>query len=61
MAKYFKSKTIIFSMTLGILGAIQANIGAIHMDAQSQGLALLCIGITSAILRIVTTQPLDAK
>ena len=61
MKKYLKSKTLLFSMSLGILGAVQANLAALQLDAKAQGLSLMAIGISTAILRFLTTQPLDDK
>jgi hypothetical protein len=61
--KILKSKTLMFSLVLAILGVIEASfqVFAPFMSPAIYGFVLMAISITVAVLRIVTTMPLDQK
>jgi len=61
--KIFKSKTIIFSLLLALLGVVEASfqVFAPMMTPQAYGLMLMGVSCVVAVLRIVTTLPLDDK
>jgi uncharacterized membrane protein len=58
-----KSKTLWFSLILAILGVIEASfqVFAPYMSPAIYGFVLMVISITVAVLRIVTTLPLNEK
>jgi len=58
-----RSKTMWFSFALVIFGALFDNFSYLQniIDPQYYGLCLITIGIIVALLRYVTTQPLDKK
>jgi len=56
-----KSKTLWFSTALTVLGLAQQFIGAVPLTAIQQSYALMAIGVTSALLRFVTSQALADK
>ena len=57
------SKTIWFSLALVIVGAIYDNFSYLQnvIDPKYYGTILVLIGIICAVLRFITTQPLDDK
>ena len=57
------SKTMWFSMALVILGVVYDNFSYIEnlIPPRLYGVLLIFIGIVVAVLRFVTTQPLDEK
>jgi hypothetical protein len=59
----FKSKTMWFALALAILGVIemQARVFEPYMTAEMFGLFNILIGVIVAVLRVVTTVPLDQK
>ena len=61
--KAHKSKTMWFSLALVIFGALFDNFSYVQnlIDPQYYGLCLIGIGVIVAVLRFVTTQPLDEK
>jgi hypothetical protein len=61
--KTMRSKTMWFSLLLVIFGALLDNFSYLQniIDQKYYGLLLVAIGIIVAILRFVTTQPLDNK
>jgi hypothetical protein len=61
--KAFKSKTILFSVLLAVVGVIEASfqVFAPMMSPQAYGLVLMGVSCVVAVLRIVTTLPLDDK
>lgn len=58
-----KSKTMIFSIILSIIGVIQTSTDFLStiLSPHAFGYMTLASGIVAAILRIVTTQPLSDK
>jgi len=61
--KAHKSKTMWFSLALVVFGALFDNFSYVQnlIDPQYYGLCLIGIGVIVAVLRFVTTQPLDEK
>ena len=57
------SKTMWFSLALVIVGAIYDNFSYLQnvIDPKYYGTILVLIGIICAVLRFITTQPLDDK
>ena len=57
------SKTMWFSLALMIVGAVYENFSYVQniIDPKYYGIILITIGITCAVLRFVTTLPLDKK
>jgi uncharacterized membrane protein YdcZ (DUF606 family) len=58
-----KSRTIWFSFALVIFGALFDNFSYVQdiIDPRYYGVCLITIGIIVAVLRFLTTQPLDEK
>lgn len=58
-----RSKTMWFSLALVILGVVYDNFSYVEniIDPKLYGVLLIAIGIIVAILRFVTTLPLDEK
>ena len=56
-----KSKTVLFSTVLSLLGLANSYIGLFNLDATQQSYALLAIGVATAGLRFITTVPLAEK
>jgi len=61
--KMHKSKTMIFAFLLVIFGALFDNFSYVQniIDPRYYGVCLITIGIIVAVLRFLTTQPLDEK
>jgi hypothetical protein len=57
------SKTMWFSLTLMIVGAVYENFSYLQnvIDPKYYGIILMSIGVICAVLRFITTQPLDDK
>ena len=57
------SKTMWFSLALVILGVVYDNFSYVEklIDPRLYGVVLISIGVVVAILRFVTTMPLDKK
>ena len=58
-----KSKTMLFALVLAILGVLQASMEVFtpYLTPQASGLVGVAIGLAVAILRVLTTLPLDKK
>lgn len=58
-----KSKTMWFSAFVMAFGALADNSSMLQslLSPQNYSLAVLIIGMISAVLRFITTQPLDEK
>jgi hypothetical protein len=58
-----KSRTMWFSLALVIFGALFDNFSYVQnlIDPRYYGFGYIVIGIVVAILRFLTTQPLDKK
>lgn len=63
LKKFFKSKTIIFSIMLAFFGALEMKLNIIsqYMSQDVFGLFTIFIAVVVAILRVLTTLPLDKK
>jgi len=61
--KLLKSKTMIFSIALAALGAVQASLGVLDafLSPKGAGLAAMIVAVLVAVLRVVTTKPLSEK
>ena len=59
----FKSKTLMFALALAILGVLEMNVKvfSVYMTPTTFGFFSIGISIIVAVLRIVTTLPLDKK
>lgn len=57
------SKTMWFSLALMILGVVYDNFSYVQniIDPRFYGIILIAIGVVVAVLRFVTTLPLDEK
>ena len=57
------SKTMWFSFALVVLGALYDNFSYIEqlINPRLYGILLISIGVAVAVLRFLTTQPLDEK
>ena len=58
-----RSKTMWFSVALVVFGALMDNFSYIQnfIDPKYYGIGYIVIGVIVAILRFVTTQPLEDK
>ena len=58
-----KSKTMWFSLALVIFGALFDNFSYVQnlIDPRYYGFGYIVIGVIVAVLRFITTQPLDEK
>ena len=58
-----RSKTMWFSLALVILGVVYDNFSYVSnlIDPRLYGVLLILIGVTVAVLRFVTTLPLDDR
>ena len=63
MNRYMKSRTLWFSLLLVIFGALFDNFSYLQsiIDERYYGISFVAIGLITAILRFITTQPLDEK
>lgn len=59
----FKSKTILFALLLAILGVIEINIKVFsqYMTPELFGWFSISISVIVAVLRVLTTVPLNQK
>ena len=59
--RFRRSKTMWFSLFLVILGALMDNFSYLQplLDPKWYGLLLIAVGIVVAILRFLTTKPLE--
>lgn len=63
MPKVLKSKTILFALLLAIFGAVQASMGVFsaYMTPEVFGWFSMGVGVIVAVLRVLTTVPLQDK
>lgn len=63
IARIIRSKTMLFSILLSVLGVVQASLDVFdkYLTPQAMGFVTLAIGVIVAVLRVVTTQPLSNK
>ena len=59
----FKSKTLMFALILAVFGVVEMNVKvfSVYMTPQMFGFFSIGISVIVAVLRIVTTLPLDKK
>jgi hypothetical protein len=59
----FKSKTLMFALALAIFGVLEMNLKvfAPHLTPEFFGAFSILISIVVAVLRVLTTMPLDKK
>jgi len=58
-----RSKTMWFSAALGVLGALELQSAFLRemVGPENFGLVMMLISVATAVLRVVTTQPLSEK
>ena len=61
LIQLLRSKTIWFSILLAILPLFAQYIGAFNLTPMEQMIALQVIAAITAVLRLVTTQPISDK
>ena len=63
MKSVAKSKTMIFSTVLAVLGIIEQNLGMFQhvIGPQWYGISLIAIGAVTATLRLLTKEPIKLK
>lgn len=61
IAQLLKSKTLIFSVLLAVLSVAQGYVGLFVLDPKGQAVVGVVIAGIIALLRFLTTQPLDSK
>ena len=61
--KMHKSRTMWFSLLLVIFGALADNFSYVQniIDPKYYGISFIAIGVIVAVLRFVTTKPLDER
>jgi hypothetical protein len=59
----FKSKTLMFALALAIFGVLEMNLKvfAPHLTPEFFGAFSILISVIVAVLRVLTTMPLDKK
>jgi hypothetical protein len=59
----FKSKTLLFAMALAIFGVVEINLNlfASSLTPQMFGAFSIAVSLIVAVLRVLTTMPLDKK
>ncbi len=58
MKRWFKSKTMLAGLAVGILGALQAALADAPMEPGTQGLVMAVIGALMMFLRSITSEPI---
>ena len=63
MRSVMRSKTMWLALALAILGAAYDNFSYVQniIDPRFYGILLIVIGVAVAVLRVLTTLPLDEK
>ena len=67
MNKWFnriiRSKTLLFSILLSVLGVLQASMDVFtaYLTPQAMGFVTLAVGVVVAVLRVITTQDIKDK
>lgn len=61
--KILKSRTMLFAIALSVLGALQASMNVFEavLSPQVYGLFTVAVGVAVAVLRVITTTPIDSK
>lgn len=61
LAQLLRSKTLVFSVLLAALSVAQGYVGLLPLTQGGQAVAGVVIAVVVAVLRFVTTQPLNGK
>jgi len=61
LAKYLKSRTIWFAILLGVFPIFANYIGLLDLSPTAEMVVLQIIGFIVAVLRVLTTVPLEDK
>ena len=62
LAKYIKSKTILFSAILAVMGVLELNLGLLEgLFGDWYGVVFILISATTAFLRVMTVVPISDK
>ncbi len=63
LKKLLKSKTMIFSILLAMLGVVELNMSVFstYMTQEMYGIFVIVVGMITAVLRILTTSSIDDK
>lgn len=63
MTRIAKSKTLLFSLAISVLGVLQASMDVFtaYFSPQDMGFATLAVGVAIAVLRVLTTQDIKDK
>lgn len=61
--RIIRSKTLLFSLGLSVLGVLQASMDVFtaYLTPQAMGFVTLAVGVVVAILRVLTTQGIRDK
>jgi hypothetical protein len=60
--KWYKSKTMLFNLLIGMLGVVELNLGLFQMAlGDYYGLIFMCVAMINVFLRTVTTTSLKDK
>jgi hypothetical protein len=67
MPAFLKSRTMLFALALAVFGVLEVSMGALQallvplMGESAFGLFTVGVSIAVAVLRVITTQPLNSK
>jgi uncharacterized membrane protein (DUF106 family) len=67
MLAFFKSRTMLFALSLAIFGVLEASMGVLNslltpiMGPAAFGVFTVAVSVIVAVLRVITTQPLSEK
>jgi hypothetical protein len=61
LAKYLKSRTIWFAILLGVFPVLANYVGLLDLSPTAEMIVLQVIGFVVAVLRVLTTVPLEDK
>ena len=63
LTRIAKSKTLLFSVLLSVLGVLQASMDVFtnYLTPQAMGFVTLGVGVIVAVLRVLTTQSVQDK
>lgn len=61
IAQLLRSKTLVFSVLLAVLSVAQGYVGLFPLTQGQQAIVGVVIAVAVAVLRFLTTQPLDSK
>lgn len=62
MEKYAKSKTLLFSAVLAVLGVLELNLGLLeNLLGDWYGVVFILISAVTAVIRVMTLVPISDK